>query len=187
MDKVNKVLVGKRIEKIRKSKQLSLEDFGETYFGTSKSTVHNWENGRNLPNIERLHKIAEIGNITYNELLYGTTEEQQQIQNEIELYRKVRDVAYNYLKDINSFEKHLKETSGMLDLLQEIEDKIYEALDKFDSSPNEAKAILSELSYAIENYIPAVDEDLEMEQSKINSAKRQLELANKKLEELNKD
>ena len=38
---------------------------------TSKASVNNWEKGVNLPNKQRLKKIAELGGITVNELLYG--------------------------------------------------------------------------------------------------------------------
>ena len=38
---------------------------------TSKASVNNWEKGVNLPNKQRLKKIAELGGISVNELLYG--------------------------------------------------------------------------------------------------------------------
>lgn len=41
---------------------------------TSKASVNNWEKGVNLPNKQRLKKIAELGGITVNELLYGDAE-----------------------------------------------------------------------------------------------------------------
>ena len=186
MEKLNKEEIGKRIFNIRASLGETMEEFSK-HFSTNRSTINNWEKGRNLPNKSNLLVLSELSGLTSNELLYGTTEEQQQIQKQIELYNRVKDVANNYLKDIEIIEKYMKKTSGMLGVFQEIEDKIYEALDKFDSSPDEAKAILSELSYAIENYISAEAEDLEGEEFRIYSAKHQLEFANKKIEELNKD
>lgn len=47
-----------------------MEDFGKL-FNTSKGTVNNWEKSRNNPNKENLKLIADLGNISVNELLYG--------------------------------------------------------------------------------------------------------------------
>lgn len=68
--KIDKKAVGRRISQIRRSKGYTLEDFGKL-FNASKGNVHGWENGRSLPNKERLTNISKIANITVNELLYG--------------------------------------------------------------------------------------------------------------------
>ena len=85
----NKKLVGKRIQAIRLEKGLTLEQFGEL-IGASKSSISEWESGKHLPpaksiisrwekgvmlpNLSRLERIAEFGNLTVNELLYGNNE-----------------------------------------------------------------------------------------------------------------
>lgn len=51
----------------------TLEQFGAR-FKTSKTTVFNWENGRNLPNKNNLKLIAELGNMTVKELVNGGSE-----------------------------------------------------------------------------------------------------------------
>lgn len=87
--KPNKKLVGKRIQAIRLGKGLTLKQFGEL-IGASKSSVSEWESGKHLPpaksiisrwekgvmlpNFSRLERIAEFGNLTVNELLYGNNE-----------------------------------------------------------------------------------------------------------------
>lgn len=84
--KPNKKLVGKRILRIRLEKGLTLEQFGEL-IGASKSSVSEWESGKHLPpaksiisrwekgamlpNSSRLKRVAALGNMTLNELLYG--------------------------------------------------------------------------------------------------------------------
>lgn len=84
--KPNKKLVGKRIQAIRLEKGLTLEQFGEL-IGASKSSISEWESGKHLPpaksiisrwekgvmlpNNSRINKIAQLGNLTVNELLYG--------------------------------------------------------------------------------------------------------------------
>lgn len=61
--------VGKRIRKIRGD--YSLGEFGFLAERTSKSAVHNWENGKSLPNKERLKVIAVLGRTTVQWILYG--------------------------------------------------------------------------------------------------------------------
>lgn len=87
--KPNKKLVGKRIQAIRLGKGLTLEQFGEL-IGASKSSISEWESRKHLPpaksiisrwekgvmlpNFSRLERVAKLGNMTVNELLYGDNE-----------------------------------------------------------------------------------------------------------------
>lgn len=72
---VNKEIVGKRILQIRKKYGYSMQKFGEIIDNTPKGSVNSWEKGVNLPNEKRLKQIATLGNITLNELLYGSFKE----------------------------------------------------------------------------------------------------------------
>lgn len=70
--KPNPVSVGNRIREIRNNKGLSMSEFASRIDEKAKSgTISNWETGKNLPNNERLKRIAEIGNLSVDELLYG--------------------------------------------------------------------------------------------------------------------
>lgn len=68
--KIDKQAVGRRIRDIRVSLGETLERFSKR-FGVTKGNVHNWENGYNLPSKERLKAIAELANLTVEELLYS--------------------------------------------------------------------------------------------------------------------
>ena len=73
---VDKIKVGERIFNIRNSLNLTLEQFGKLdNLKASKSIVLRWENGTSLPNRSRLEAIAKKGNMTVNELLYGSIDE----------------------------------------------------------------------------------------------------------------
>lgn len=72
---IDKIKVGERIFNIRNSLNLTLEQFGKIdNLNASKSIVLRWENGTSLPNRARLEVIAKKGNMTVNELLYGSIE-----------------------------------------------------------------------------------------------------------------
>ena len=80
--KVNKRNVGLRIRQIRNSLDLTLEEFGKIFssdvnnkLNAGKSNVSTWERGDSLPNKQRLEIIAKKGNMTVNELLYGSLDE----------------------------------------------------------------------------------------------------------------
>lgn len=81
-------------------------------------TVFNWEKGRNLPNKENLKAISEIGKITVDELLYGSTHE-------------MINKANTYYNDLvkNSSEKHIFEVANDLK-----ETLILEAINNFENS-----------------------------------------------------
>lgn len=73
MKGVDKKAVGRRINKIRISKACTLEEFGNI-LKAGKSNVRKWEIGEVLPNKEMQKKLAKMGNMTVNELLYGDIE-----------------------------------------------------------------------------------------------------------------
>ena len=69
---INNMEVGQRIKMIRMTMGLSLEGFGQKVDNVSRSLTSRWERGVNLPNNARLKKIAELGNLSIDELLYGS-------------------------------------------------------------------------------------------------------------------
>lgn len=84
-DMIDPKVVGYRIRAIRKKLGLSMAAFAERIDDKSKSgTISNWETGKNLPNNERLKRIAEIGETTVEYLLTG---------------HEVRDLAGNIMQE----------------------------------------------------------------------------------------
>lgn len=71
---VDKNSVGIRIKNIRLKLSDTLEKFGAR-FNADKSNILRWEQGKTLPNKQRLTAIASLGGITLNELLYGSIDE----------------------------------------------------------------------------------------------------------------
>ena len=71
---IDKNKLGNRIFKIRSNMNLTLDEFGKI-INASKSSISEWEKGKNIPNRSRLEIIAKKGNITVNELLYGSPKE----------------------------------------------------------------------------------------------------------------
>lgn len=60
-----------RISQIRKSKGLTLEEFGKLVNNAGKSVVSKWERGITVPNNERLKRISEIANVSTTYLTTG--------------------------------------------------------------------------------------------------------------------
>ena len=73
MHGINKNAVGARIREIRLAKGLTLEEFGNL-FSASKSIASRWEKGKSIPNNIRIKAIADMANISVQELLYGMKE-----------------------------------------------------------------------------------------------------------------
>lgn len=116
--------VGARIKQIRNEVLgLSMTEFGKRIDDKVKSgTVSNWEMGKNLPNSSRLKRIAELGGVPLNQLLYGSFPE----------------YAYNLLKEdiLNDGEyyKHFTDrySRRMMISIDEVDKKI--AFDYLDSN-----------------------------------------------------
>lgn len=69
-ENINKKQVGRRIMAIRKRKFLTLIEFAKR-IGASKSSLSDWEKGFRLPPEGVLTKLATIGNMSVDKLLYG--------------------------------------------------------------------------------------------------------------------
>ena len=93
-ENINKKQVGRRILAIRKRRNLTLIDFAKKV-GASKSSVSDWEKGFRLPPEATLTKIAIMGNISVDKLLYGDG------KNEIEeLYKSLIKLPKGELVDL---------------------------------------------------------------------------------------
>ncbi len=55
---INKEHLGLKIKILRYKLGLSMEEFGKI-FNATKGSVSGWESGKVIPNIERLHQMAE--------------------------------------------------------------------------------------------------------------------------------
>lgn len=80
--KIDKKAVGRRIKNIRLSKGLTLDDFGEI-FKADISNICRWENGKTLPNKNRIYKISKFAGITVNQLLYGSEQDIEELYQEL--------------------------------------------------------------------------------------------------------
>ena len=72
MGEIDKKAVGARIRAIREDIGMTMVEFGE-WLETTQSAVSNWERGENLPNKDRIKRIATIGKISVQDLLHGVT------------------------------------------------------------------------------------------------------------------
>lgn len=68
MKKMQDIMLGNRIKNLRISLKMNQKQFSDC-LNTKVSTLSNWENGRNKPNMEKLSKIAELANVSIEELL----------------------------------------------------------------------------------------------------------------------
>lgn len=64
-------MIGDKIYKFRKSRNLSQEEFANS-IGVTRQIVSKWENNQSMPGVDKLKKISDVYNIPYEELLNGT-------------------------------------------------------------------------------------------------------------------
>ena len=62
--------ISKNIKKLRTAQNISQEALAERLY-ISRQAVSSWENDRTQPDIEMISKLAEIFNVTVEELIYG--------------------------------------------------------------------------------------------------------------------
>lgn len=74
--KVDKKAVGRKIQEFRLSNGYTFKEFGKL-FNASDSSVIGWENGRSLPNKDRLYRLAKFMGVSVAELLATQSEEKE--------------------------------------------------------------------------------------------------------------
>lgn len=67
-------MVGRNIRKFRENKQMTQEDVAEK-LNVSRQAVSNWETEKTQPDIESLQKLAQVLEVSVEELIYGTKRE----------------------------------------------------------------------------------------------------------------
>lgn len=140
--------LGYRIRKIRESRNETMEEFGINFNPpASKGVVSNWENGYNKPNKKRLDRIAELGDITVNELLHGKV-------NEIKLDKE--DIN----KNLESMKRLVIEVRYLSDIGEKgFRNEIYKTNEEFLPAIFESIGRLSEM---IEVFIAAIIQQLDL-------------------------
>jgi len=73
-------MVGQNIKRFREEKGFSQEQLAER-LNVTRQAVSNWENGKTQPDINTLHNIAGILEISIEELIYGEKQEKTVVHN----------------------------------------------------------------------------------------------------------
>ena len=122
--KSNPLTVGLRIKNIRETRGVNQKEFAKLINATVPA-VSNWENGRSLPNNERLKRIAELGGIAVNELLYGSPKEfaYNVLIKELDSDTPLKKIIYQAISDdskIPDSETHAKAISLVTERFNDI-------------------------------------------------------------------
>ena len=91
--------IGQFIAKLRKEKKMTQEKLADLLF-VDRTTISKWEQGQNNINTEVLLKIAEIFNVTLNEMIIGEKQTKSNIN-------EINDVTVTIIRKNNKFKKYL--------------------------------------------------------------------------------
>lgn len=86
--------LGQKIKAIRLNLGKNMEEFGRMVDNANKGLVSRWENDKSIPGIERLHIIAKLGNISFEELM-ETEDIKSLIEVSSRLQRHLNITIYN--------------------------------------------------------------------------------------------
>ena len=67
-------MVGKNIKKFRENKKLTQDDMAEM-LNVTRQAISNWETEKTQPDIDTLQKIAQVLEVSVEEIIYGTKRE----------------------------------------------------------------------------------------------------------------
>ena len=75
-------MIAKNIKKFRELKNISQSELAEK-LNVTRQAVSNWETGKTQPDIDTLHKIADMLEISIDELIYGNKRTYNIVHNHI--------------------------------------------------------------------------------------------------------
>ena len=126
--------VGNRIKNIRLGLGLTMKEFGKLFDEpASQSIISRWEVGKSVPNANRLKKIAELGDMTVQELLkeddyinvgYAIKELRDSYRETQQQFADRIGISRTYLNDLENNRK-----SSSVRTLNQIADKLNMKLD----------------------------------------------------------
>lgn len=73
-------MIGRNIKSFRDNKNITQSELADKLCVT-RQAVSNWENEKTEPDIETLHKIADVLEVTIEELIYGSKRETTVVHN----------------------------------------------------------------------------------------------------------
>ena len=85
--------VGNKIKQLRNKNRLTQAELGKK-LGVTYQAISNWENGRNTPDLQILIKIAEVFNISVDELLLLVDPHEEE-------YQTIHSIGSLKLLDLN--------------------------------------------------------------------------------------
>lgn len=60
---------GKQIKYLRKSNNISVKTLQEIFFFTNPQSIYNWEAGKNMPSIDNLLVLADLFNVSIEDIV----------------------------------------------------------------------------------------------------------------------
>lgn len=87
---------GEQLKKIRTTQQLTQAQFA-VRINVTRQAVSNWENNRNLPDLEMVILIATIFNLSLDELILGGTHVNNMTEKLIQDGRETRRAKFNLM------------------------------------------------------------------------------------------
>jgi len=107
-------MIGERIKELRKSRKLTLKQFG-IQFGLSESTISQYENENRTPDYEVLKKIADFFEVSTDYLLGRTDEPStKSLDEQLEgvnfaLYKEAEELSDADKRDVLNFIQFMKQ------------------------------------------------------------------------------
>lgn len=128
---VNKLNTGLRIKQIRSNLGDTLEEFGKR-IEADKSNILRWEQGKTLPNKQRLKAISILGNISLNELMYGSIDEffENNFSNLVLEYKYPYPLSFDFNTYLKKYKLQVSETIDITSI-DEVIRVFYKILDDY--------------------------------------------------------
>lgn len=155
MDDINKDELGTRIKGVRSNLGQTAEAFGKNFDPVAnRSLVSAWENGRYVPGPARVKKIAELADISVNELLHGNSYS-------IDFPEEYRFIKKNLIEVYSSFEEYedVAKKPDSNDLDNEVQKYLIIYANKISTNPPLMKSIETKDNLLFQSYAKGHIED----------------------------
>lgn len=98
------IKIAETIKKLREIHNLNQDELGEK-LGISGKTVSSWENKRSQPRMGKIQNMADIFNVTTEEMIYGTD---IQFNAKTQLTKDIDNLSNEELEEVINFINYIK-------------------------------------------------------------------------------
>lgn len=124
------MFIGKNIKSLRKEKKLTQKEFAEVLGMKSNTIIGKYEDGKVIPPVEVLEKIAEQFGVDLQDLMFTNLETGEKVENKKVDQDRMQRLIAKELDRLEALERKIKANGQIMDTIRKIDPDLAKAIEE---------------------------------------------------------